>query len=202
MSTGAAVLRICSPNAVNGSRFDLIGFQRETHEGNRGPIRWCATSFATQDPRVSTVFIASMLMLPGQPPASRHLIARRHITAAAAPERASRHLEARSYEGCQANRNPSSQRDPAARRGRSTGVAATPTFTITNAGCRTSNANVAVACALSTTHSDIPQVLSQVSSKLLATFVGTICLPIGMPPAFSIFWWISPSFCLSSRYSS
>lgn len=35
-------------------------------------------------------------------------------------------------------------------------------------------------------------------SKLLAMSVGTICLPIGMPPAFSIFWWISPSFCLSS----
>ncbi|ASK99352.1 hypothetical protein XcvCFBP7113P_02010 [Xanthomonas citri pv. vignicola] len=68
--------------AVNGSRFDLIGFQCETHDGNRRPI---APSFATRDPCVSTVFIARMLMLPGQPLASRRLVARRHVTAAAAP---------------------------------------------------------------------------------------------------------------------
>lgn len=35
-------------------------------------------------------------------------------------------------------------------------------------------------------------------SKLSAMPLGIICLPTGTPPAFSIFWWISPSFCLSS----
>ncbi|QWN19087.1 hypothetical protein DGM98_02045 [Xanthomonas citri] len=63
-------------------RFDLIGFQGETHDGNRRPI---ATSFATRDPRVSTVFVTRMLMLPGQPLASHRLVAQRHVTAAAAP---------------------------------------------------------------------------------------------------------------------
>lgn len=39
-------------------------------------------------------------------------------------------------------------------------------------------------------------------SKLLAMFVGIICLPTGTPPDFSRFWWICPSFCWSNLYSS
>lgn len=35
-------------------------------------------------------------------------------------------------------------------------------------------------------------------SKLSAMPLGIICLPTGTPPAFSSFWWICPSFCLSS----
>lgn len=35
-------------------------------------------------------------------------------------------------------------------------------------------------------------------SKLSAMPLGIICLPTGTPPACSSFWWISPSFCLSS----
>lgn len=81
---------------------------------------------------------------------------------------------------------------------RPTGVASTPTFPSTNADGKTPNATSLWYARYLRRVLTLRRFCRTSPSKLSAMPLGIICLPTGAPPAFSSFWWISPSFCLSS----
>lgn len=191
---GAPALHPCSPTAVivRRSMSSAVGAMYKTATGDRSgdaPHRSRRSLHAYRRSSLSGCRCSRESFRYPADCSPTHM-------AAAAPERASRHLEARSYEVAKRYRNASARccrtSWPIDRRClNACPRAPTP-------AARRRNENSLWHAHYLRRIRTLRRFCRRSDSKLSAMPLGIICLPTGTPPAFSSFWLICPSCCLSS----